>query len=315
MPDGPEPGLAEAVLGGARTLTRPQVIAAAGIDPEEGERLWRALGFPEPADDDVLFTDRDVEAVRVMQQLGDAGLLPPRVREAVARAVAQDMSRLAEWQVGMLRTVLAGPAGERSPADLAAALVPELGRLQDYVWRRHLAAALERAAPGAADSDTRPLAVGFADMVGFTRATRRRSAAELDDLLERFSARTAGVIAEGRGRIVKTVGDEVLFVADDAATAAGIALALDEQVAADDLLPPLRIGLAAGEVLARFGDVFGEPVNIAARLTAQARPGTVLVDREVAAALDGDERFRVRRLRSRSVRGYRHLQLHALSRA
>ncbi|MFC7657934.1 hypothetical protein ACFQV8_18095 [Pseudonocardia benzenivorans] len=115
MPDGPEPGLAEAVLGGARTLTRPQVIAAAGIDPEEGERLWRALGFPEPADDDVLFTDRDVEAVRVMQQLGDAGLLPPRVREAVARAVAQDMSRLAEWQVGMLRTVLAGPAGERSP--------------------------------------------------------------------------------------------------------------------------------------------------------------------------------------------------------
>jgi adenylate cyclase len=306
-----EEALEELVLGAPRRFTRLQVTEAAGLDPDEGHRLWRALGFAEAGDDEVLFTQRDVDAARLMSSLGDAGVLEPEVREAVARAVAQSMSRLAEWQVGMVRRVVESHGEAATPeqsVELAAAVVPALEELQTYVWRRHLAATMHRlfaAVPD--DPDTWPLVVGFADMVGFTRTTRQRSAGELSLLIERFGAATTDVIAEGRGRVVKTVGDEVLFVADEIADGARIALALRDRVRTEPVLPPLRIGLAAGPVLARYGDVYGEVVNIAARLTAHARPDSVLVDRTVAEALEGDPRFALRRLRPAAVRGYRNL--------
>ena len=115
------------------------------------------------------------------------------------------------------------------------------------------------------------------------------------------------MIAGGRGRIVKTIGDEVLFVADDVGDGAAIALALQERVRAEPTLPPLRIGLATGPVLVRYGDVYGEVVNIAARLTGHARPDTVLVDREAAEALAVDPRFALRPLRPVAVPVARHL--------
>jgi adenylate cyclase len=229
--------LEELVLGAPRRYTRVQVSDAAGLDLAEGRRLWRSLGFPEVADEDVLFTEQDLEAVRLMSRLTDAGVLEPDVREAVARAVAQSMSRLAEWQVGMLMRVIEGQRGEVTPQgslELAAAVLPGLEELQTYVWRRHLAAAVRRmVVTGGAtgdEPDTWPLVVGFADMVGFTRATRRRSTGELGEMVERFGSTTTEVIADGHGRIVKTIGDEVLFVADAVGDGAAIALALLERV-------------------------------------------------------------------------------------
>jgi adenylate cyclase len=126
-------------------------------------------------------------------------------------------------------------------------------------------------------------------------------------MIERFGAVTTAVIADGGGRLVKTVGDEVLFVADDSATGADIALALRDRVRDEPVLPLLRIGLAAGPVLPHFGDVYGEVVNIAARLTSTAHPDSVLVDRGVAEALQDDPRFVMQRIKPVSVRGYRRL--------
>jgi adenylate cyclase len=317
----PEEALEELILGAPRRYTRRQVSVEAGLDLDTGRRLWRALGFAETADDEVLFTERDLEAVRLMTRLTDAGVLEPDVREAVARAMAQSLSRLAEWQVGMLIRVIEEQRGEVTPdgsRDVAAAVLPALEELQSYVWRRHLAAAVRRMVVTAGTGEepgTWPLVVGFADMVGFTRTTRRRSTAELSEMIERFGATTTEVIADGHGRIVKTVGDEVLFVADTAADGAGIALALQDSVRAEPALPELRIGLAAGPVLVRYGDVYGEVVNIAARLTAHARPGSVLADRGMADALAGDPRFTLRPLRSVAMRGYRHLHPWLLERA
>jgi adenylate cyclase len=320
----PEDALEELILGAPRRYTRQQATEQAGLDVDTGRRLWRALGFAEPADDEVLFTERDLGAVRLMTRLTDAGVLEPDVREAVARAMAQSLSRLAEWQVGMLIRVIGEQRGEVTPEgsrELASAVLPALEELQGYVWRRHLAAAVRRMvvtaaaeAPGE-EPGTWPLVVGFADMVGFTRTTRRRSTAELSEMIERFGSTTTEVIAEGHGRIVKTVGDEVLFVADTAAHGAEIALTLQDRVRAEPALPELRIGLAAGRVLMRYGDVYGEVVNIAARLTAHARPGSVLGDRGVADALRDDPHFAVRPLRSVAVRGYRHLHPWLLERA
>jgi adenylate cyclase len=320
--DPPQDALEELILGAPRRYTRQQIAEQAGLDLATGRRLWRALGFAETADDEVLFTERDLDAVRLMTHLTDTGVLDPDVREAVARAMAQSLSRLAEWQVGMLIRVLEGQGDEVTPdgsREIAAAVLPALEELQSYVWRRHVAAAVRRMVVTAGDArdepGTWPLVVGFADMVGFTRTTRRRSTAELSEMIERFGSTTTEVIADGHGRIVKTVGDEVLFVADAAAEAASIALALQDRVRTEPALPELRIGLAAGPVLVRYGDVYGEIVNIAARLTAHARPGSVLADRGVADALADDPRFALRPLRSVAVRGYRHLHPWLLERA
>jgi adenylate cyclase len=152
-------------------------------------------------------------------------------------------------------------------------------------------------------------------MVGFTSLTRRASEAELVTVVDRFDALTAAVVAENHGRIVKMIGDEVLFVADDVANGAEIALSLLERAESDEQLPPLRAGLAYGRVLNRFGDIYGSVVNLASRLTSVARPGTVLIDRELADALDGDPNFVVRHRRPTSVRGYARLRPSVLRRA
>ena len=305
-----ETALEEAILGAPRRYTRVELAAAAGLDLEEGRRLWRSLGFPEAPDDAVLFTDGDLAAARLMTGLTDAGFLDVDVREAVARATAQSMSRLADWQVGMLKRLIEADGTPTSPSEalqVAQTVLPALEELQSYVWRRHLAATVARMLVVAGPDEPECLLVGFADMVGFTRTTRRRSTAELAEMIERFASSTTEVIADGKGRIVKTIGDEVLFVADDVGDGAAIALALQNRVRAEPALPPLRIGLATGPVLVRYGDVYGEVVNIAARLTGHARPDTVLVDREAAEALAVDPRFALRPLRPVAVPGYRHL--------
>lgn len=317
LPDALEPLL----LGARRRYTRAQIAERAGLAEDEGRRLWRALGFPDVADDEVAFTDRDLEALGLLAQLTDAGVLKREVREAVIRAIAQSVAGLAWWQVRMLAQVVEDvPEAERArrSLELAASTLPVLEQLQTFMWRRHLAATVRRLLTVEALSDGAAerawLTIGFADMVGFTKATRSRSIDELGDVLERFFAVSAEVVAEGRGRIVKTIGDEVMYVADTAADAAAIALELQDRVQPEPALPELRIGLAAGPVLVRFGDVYGEPVNIAARLTARTRPGRVLVDREVAAALADDPAFSLRPLRPLKVRGYEHLARWRLTR-
>jgi adenylate cyclase len=126
-------------------------------------------------------------------------------------------------------------------------------------------------------------------------------------MVEDFESIATEVIARHRGRVVKTVGDGVLFTAASAVDAMEIALTLPEAWDAEDR-PPLRVGAAYGPVLTRLGDVYSPVVNMASRLTSIARPGTVLVDRDLAQRLRGLPGYRVRPLHRVSVRGYDHLQ-------
>ncbi|GAA2324676.1 adenylate/guanylate cyclase domain-containing protein [Streptomyces kunmingensis] len=162
--------------------------------------------------------------------------------------------------------------------------------------------------PARESTDVRHLAVGFTDMVGYTRMTRGLDSAELGRVLDRFESLTGDVVAEGQGRVVKTIGDEVLFVCESASAAAGIALELAARAQDEQSLPQLRTGLAHGAVLNRYGDVYGAAVNVAARLTAVARPGTVLVDTAFAGELAGTAAYDLKVLRPVSVRGYSRLR-------
>lgn len=178
-----------------------------------------------------------------------------------------------------------------------------MAAMQDYIWRRHFASIAGRAVASEAELDAQELVVGFADLVGFTALSRTLQQSELGEMIEAFESRAAEVVAVNGGRIVKTMGDGVLFVADEAAAGAEIGLGLLAAMAAADTLPALRVGLAKGTVLTRLGDVYSSTVNLASRLTGLAKPDSVLVDDALASALDSDPQFTLVRLRRVSVRG------------
>ncbi|NIJ11068.1 adenylate cyclase [Saccharomonospora amisosensis] len=307
------------LLGGERKYTRLEVAQRAGVAQERSRKLWQALGFASVGDDEVVFTDADVEAVRTTDRLIGTGLLHRDLETAVARTVGLHLSRLAEWQSQLLWSLIEQhpelAADEQQLVDLVRRLLPELERVQNFVWRRHLAAYAGRALAADEDLESRAQVVGFVDMVGYTRMTRRVDEAELGEVLERFEALATELIAEHRGRVVKMIGDEVLFVSDSPVEAAEVALSLAERTSADERLPPVRAGLAAGRVLSRFGDVYGSVVNLASRLTSMARPGTVLVDRELATELARVPEYELRTRRPVSVRGYNRVRSAALRRA
>jgi adenylate cyclase len=314
----PREALERLLLEGPRRWTRLQVAEQAGIPPERSRRLWRALGFPDVADDDRAFADADVAAIRSLSALIDSGFVGPETEAMIARAMGQALSRLADWQTDMLADVLAArggggdDAGAQTPASpedavaAARALLPRLQEIQDYVWRRHLAANADRLLSAGGGGDRRELAVAFVDLVGYTSRSRGMGGRELGAMVEDFESTAAEVIARHGGRVVKTVGDGVLFTTTSAVAAVDIGLDLPDAWAADDR-PPLRTGAAYGTVLTRLGDVYSPVVNLASRLTSIARPGTVLVDRELAGLLSRLPAYRVRKLHRVSVRGYDHL--------
>jgi adenylate cyclase len=282
------------------------------MPPERTQRLWRALGFPDAADDDLVFTDADLQALGLLSALIDAGFVDEGTEASIARAMAQSLSRLADWQTDLLAEVLtrdADPPGTIDPeraAEDTRRLLPLLRAVQDYVWRRHLAANAERLL-GAGAGDRRVLSVGFADLVGYTTRSQGMGGRELGEMVEDFEATAAEVIARHHGRVVKTIGDGVLYTAASAVDAVEIGLELPVVWRAEER-PPLRVGAAHGTVLTHLGDVYSPVVNLASRLTSIARPETLLVDRELARRLRGHERYRVRPLRRVSVRGYDQLQ-------
>ena len=206
--------------------------------------------------------------------------------------MGQALSRLADWQTDMLadaldpaagRTASAEPASPDEAVAVARALLPQMREIQDYVWRRHLAANADRLlAASAGPGDRRELAVGFADLVGYTSRSRGMGGRELGAMVEDFESIAAEVIARHRGRVVKTVGDGVLFTAGAAVDAVEIGLRPARGVGRRGPAAAARRAPPTGAVLTRLGDVYSPVVNLASRLTSIARPGTVLVDRELA---------------------------------
>jgi adenylate cyclase len=325
--DQPEPGLRahqvielleEHLLGSGPTLTGAQIAADVGISMEVARQRWRSLGFTAVEDDEVAFTEADLEAMRLTQRLHDLGLVDDDNEAALIRTLGRSFARLAEWQLGLLGREI--DPGALAPDDLVAVLAeitPVIEHVQNYIWRRHVLGAASRLLmAGPSDEEGAVQAgIGFADIVGYTRQTRSLSREELARLVDVFEARALAIVTAHGGRIIKTIGDEILYAADRPEDAAAIAVELVEEHVQDADFPKLRVGVAWGSVLQRLGDVFGPTVNIASRLTSIARPGRVVVDKELAEALHDDERFRLRRMRRTAVKGYRRLEPWRLSRA
>lgn len=318
------------LLGEEPSLTGQQLADEVGIPFEEARARWRSLGFTAVGADVPAFTHADLEALRLTQRLVEIGFIDPEDESALVRTLGRSFARLAEWQMGLLAKVVDLETMDLEElTSLMDEVTPAVESLQSYVWRRHTLLAASRLLTAAAEreedeesSDDQERAghqdaigdegelvgVGFADIVNFTRQSRSLTRSELAELIDDFEARSLEIISAHDGRIIKTIGDEILFVADRPEDVAQIGLELVEERLRRAEFPELRVGLAWGPALARLGDILGPVVNVASRLTSTARPGKVLVDRSLADALREDEQFSLRRLRRTSVRGYRRLE-------
>ncbi|WP_377320010.1 adenylate/guanylate cyclase domain-containing protein [Pimelobacter simplex] len=328
--DGGVIGALEAHLLGARpALTQHDVAARAGVPVATANELWHLLGFAHVPDDEVAFTDADVRALELTNDLIALGVLSQERQDGLVRTWGRSFARLADWQVALLASVAEEMGADPTEGLLAVSdeVMPRVEELQSYVWRRHLLSAAARLLAEQSSGPSAMLAVCFVDIVGYTSRSRTLSDRELVGWLESFESTVLGLTVDRGGRIIKNIGDELLIVADSADALAEVALELTRRGAdPDDPFPAVRAGIAYGEVVTRLGDVFGPVVNIAARLTSVARPSSVLVDLGAYEALSGradddtDEHpdhdhaggYRFRRLRRVSVKGYSRLKVWAL---
>jgi adenylate cyclase len=305
---------ARALLDGERRYTALEVCALTGCERDTADLLWRAMGFPDVPDDEVAFTDRDVAALQAALDLQSGGLLDGPTVRAQTRVMSQALATIAAAHLDIIEP--GGHDGDRL-ATLVKDILPHLDDLLVYLYRRHLLAAVEGSLLLERDDPEHlnpTLAVGFADLVGFTKLANHLEEDELSQLIEDFTQAAADVVAEESGRVVKMIGDEVMFTSTDPAAAATTALRLVAEVGEHGGLPPLRAGVAAGPVILRHGDVFGSPVNLAHRLVDVARSGNVLADETVATSLADGDVVEAQRVQSiRRLRGFDKVRVFVLA--
>lgn len=314
--------LDEKLIRGRRQLRSREVSTEAGVSLLSAKKFWRALGFPAVDEDEQAFTTADVEALFEVSGMVRAGKFDEATALALTRSVGRSVERMAAWQLQLLEEMLAHENRDLTPLEFdeaAAEMVEQLEPLLVYAWRRHYSALLkshrlgltgQRQKFGSATS-----AIGFADLVSFTRLVRKMSERDLAKMVQHFEGVVSDIVVSHDGKVVKTVGDEVLFTVDKVAAAAAIACDIADEIGSEGSMPDVRIGVATGAVVAWLGDVFGDTVNRASRLTSFALPRSVVVDSSTAQALGSVSGFQTKSLRPRNMRGIGLVTPHVLTRS
>lgn len=277
-------------------LTRPaepislrEVAARAGMSLELANEAWLAIGLGPTEPDDRRFAPADVETFVAFGLASDVF-----GQEAIlqfTRQAGSAMARLAEAGQASFMRDLQGPLAARGARQvevaqeyvagtMASRTVP--GVLRTF-YRLHWTETLRRfrrARAGVTGFESLRLGVGFVDLVGYTPLAQELATDELARVIAEFEARTFDVVTTRDGRVVKLIGDEVMFTALDAAGACEIALELFDALGQHGAITP-RGGLAVGELLVRAGDYYGPVVNLASRIADLAVPDEILVATDV----------------------------------
>jgi adenylate cyclase len=287
----------ERMLGSDRRYSQQDIAAESGLGLDYLQATRRALGLPAPPPDAKVLGERDLEAARIGARLIEAGFDEDGMLES-SRVLGRGMARYAE----AIRTLgasslLAGGADEhelgRRFAAATEALLPLTGPWLEYVFALHLGQVLRNDAVTFEEmttghlNESRNQAIAFADLVGFTELGESAGVEELTSIAAQLS-KLAGEVVEPPVRVVKVIGDAVMLVSPEPESMIATALDLVARADGHDGMPRLRAGIAYGPAVNRWGDWFGSTVNVASRLTARARPGSVLTTEEVRdAARDG----------------------------
>jgi adenylate cyclase len=292
---------AERRVGAEPRWTFAEIAAEAGVDPAFLADLRRSAGLPVEARDARALTDTDLEAARTARRYLDAGV-PPEAMLEVVRILGRALAQAADaMRRASLASVFDPDADEYELAmryaASAEALQPLTAPMLDQLLQLHLRHAVRSELLEVAERESgglpgaREVAVCFADLVGFTRVGEEVDPAALGAIADRLEL-LAAQIASPPVRLVKTIGDAVLLVSPDVDALIDAALALvDAAEGEGEDFPQLRAGMARGPALNRAGDWYGRPVNLASRVTAIARPGSVLCDQAVRDTAAGDWRW------------------------
>ena len=277
---------------GEPRLSRDEVAELAGIDPEDIPGAWRALGFPDPPAGAELWWPSDTELFASFALAADL-FGPDRVRQ-FSRVMGRAAAQVAEAAVALFNSDVRAPLEEGTPppvetarANVAGQVAAEvIPRVFEAAFRHHVQATVQRVDETTFSDDRRRpvLCVGFADLVGSTELAHRLDPAATARLATDIEQAATDAVARASGRLVKTIGDGVLFTTPGPGAALAIADELVAWATADTRLDGLRVGMASGPVVWQDGDVHGPVVNLAARLCAVAGGGQVLVDAAFAAA-------------------------------
>ena len=309
-------------------------LAEQGHDVEQQRLFWRALGFADVADDDVAFGDTDVEMLELVSNLLETEQIDLDVALQMTRVMGSSIARIAASQVDSIEAGVGQQLEElQAESDAedeefnrtealtepfivqAGQLMAVMPQIMDYTWRRHIQAAARRKMVRGADTEGESItAVGFADIVGFTALSQQLDEKSLATVVERFEMIAYNTVAGMGGRVIKTIGDEVMFAVEGAREGLDLALELSDLYGDDEALGDVRVGVAAGPVLEKDGDLYGPVVNLASRVVELAYPGSVVVTPEVAAVIEGDDGFHVRALRRQTIRGVGKVRLYAVRR-
>ncbi len=300
------------LFGDAKRCSPRQVAHDVGADIELVREVLASAGLPAPDPDAAIVTPAEKEVLGAF--LGGARLFGDEALLRFTRVLAGSLGRVTEAAVSMFSVNVEDPLVARggSQVDLTRAVdqalialgvVPELF---SALFRRHALSAIRRlsaAHVGLSGHDQVVMTIGFADLVGSTVWTQKQGPRELAVALGEFE-RLAHRSLQGQARLVKTIGDEVMFVTLDAADGCRTALTLVGAVQAEPTLPDLRVGLAVGPVAAHDGDFYGDEVNRAARLVHAGEPGLVVVSAAVANLAGAANDLRFVSLGTRSLPGF-----------
>ena len=303
-----------ALWGDREWVPGDEAAAAAGLEPAFIARAWRAAGLPDRAPEPGThrFADPDVELFRIIRAGID--LLGEDVTIHLLRVIGAAAARVADAAASAFLVNVAAPAARHDTSGLALAranveslsLLDGVTRAFDTLLRHHLERTIRPfdVLDKLSGIDLVRCTVGFADLVDSTAWGQQLALHELAPALTRFDDVASEIVVERGGRVVKLIGDEVMFVADEAGPALEIAFALIDAFAAHEMLPAVRIGIATGELVARDGDVSGSVVNIAARAVKLASPSSLLVDDATRTALRGSAAFTCTEGRPHAIKGF-----------
>jgi adenylate cyclase len=290
-----------ALAGGGPRYTPREVAELSGVDLDLLQRATAALGVPYPDPDTRSLSEADLEEANRVKAFIEAGLPEDGILQ-VARTIGMGTARIAEANRELVvRTLMQPGDTERDLALRFAAaaeyMLPLIGPTLVYALQTHMLEQIRRDVIGAAAvasgevGGTVEVAVCFADLVGFTKLGEEVPTEELGLVAGRLDE-LATAVAEPPVRLVKLIGDAAMLVSADAEAMVEAALRMAE--AADeegDEFPRLRVGIAYGSALGQTGDYYGRPVNLASRITAAAKPGSVLIDEATMEAAETAFRY------------------------
>jgi class 3 adenylate cyclase len=258
--------------------------------------LWLAAGIPDVGVDVPAAVESDTALVEAFA--AGSTLYGEELALQLARVISAACARIADALVSVFVAIINPQVAEQDPSGLGlvqanfaqAELFPLLMRAIDQILRRQV---IQVARPPTSVStggyESQTLAVGFVDLAGSSSLSRRLDFAELGAVLREFEATVSDTVVRHRGRVVKFIGDEVMFTSRNATSALAAALELSQLFEQHPRIPPVRAGLAFGPVLTREGDYFGPVVNLAARMVAVAGPNSILIDSTLRSQLSERE--------------------------